>query len=75
MNEIIAPHIREVVIDDKGRQTNNLSRFLMLVANYIRLLNNDGFTGTITTAPLTGLGAPGSMTFQNGVLISQVPAT
>jgi hypothetical protein len=34
-----------------------------------------GFTGTITTAPLTGGGTTGSMTFENGVLIDQTPAT
>ena len=34
-----------------------------------------GFTGTITTAKLTTGGANGSMTFQNGLLISQVAAS
>lgn len=34
-----------------------------------------GFTGTITTAKLTSLGANGSMTFSSGVLTSQTPAT
>jgi hypothetical protein len=34
-----------------------------------------GFTGTITTAALTGLGSQGSMDFANGVLVSQVQAT
>lgn len=38
-------------------------------------LLESGYTGTITTAALTGLGAQGSMTFQNGILISQVQAT
>jgi len=38
-------------------------------------LLNKGFTGTITTAKLTGGGTTGSMTFQNGVLVSQTPAT
>lgn len=40
-----------------------------------RLTAETGFTGTITTAALTGGGAQGSMTFQNGRLISQVQAT
>jgi hypothetical protein len=35
----------------------------------------NGFSGVITTAPLTGPGATGSMTFRNGLLISQVAAT
>lgn len=34
-----------------------------------------GFTGTVTTASLTGGGAQGSMTFASGILISQVQAT
>ena len=34
-----------------------------------------GFTGTITTAKLTGGGTNGSMTFSSGILISQVAAT
>lgn len=34
-----------------------------------------GYTGTITTAKLTALGSNGSMTFTNGVLTSQTPAT
>lgn len=34
-----------------------------------------GFTGTITTAKLTGGGANGSMTFTNGVLTSETAAT
>ncbi len=33
------------------------------------------YTGTITTAKLTGGGANGSMVFKNGVLASQTPAT
>jgi hypothetical protein len=33
------------------------------------------FTGTITTAKLTVGGANGSMTFANGILISEVAAT
>ena len=34
-----------------------------------------GFTGTITTARLTGVGVEGSMTFVKGVLTAQVQAT
>lgn len=33
------------------------------------------FTGSITTAKLTGGGSNGSMVFSNGVLVSQTPAT
>ena len=41
----------------------------------IGLLFGDGYTGTITTAKLTGAGVNGSMTFVSGVLVSQTPAT
>ena len=34
-----------------------------------------GFSGTITTAALTGGGTQGSMTFLNGILTAQTPAT
>lgn len=34
-----------------------------------------GYTGTITTAKLTALGSNGSMTFTNGILTAQTPAT
>ena len=34
-----------------------------------------GYTGTITTAKLTGGGTEGSMTFVNGILVSQTQAT
>jgi len=34
-----------------------------------------GYTGTITTAKLTALGTNGSMTFTNGILTAQTPAT
>jgi hypothetical protein len=40
--------------------------------NYIA---GGGYSGTITTAKLTTGGTTGSMTFVNGVLISQVAAT
>jgi len=34
-----------------------------------------GISTTIATAPLTGLGTPGSMTFTNGLLTASTPAT
>ena len=34
-----------------------------------------GFSGTITTAKLTSGGANGSMTFTNGIVTQQTPAT
>lgn len=41
----------------------------------IARMPTSGFSGTITTAKLTGLGANGSMTFMNGILTAQTPAT
>lgn len=37
-------------------------------------LVNKGYSGTITTAALTGTGTEGSMTFQSGVLTGQTAA-
>lgn len=65
------PNIAETIVDDKKRATRNFSLFLAAIS---KLLNR-GFTGTIVTAPLTGGGTTGSMTFQNGVLVDQVAAT
>lgn len=46
--------------------------FIELVAE----VNGSGrFTGTIATAPLTGGGSAGSMTFTNGYLTSHTDAT
>ena len=39
------------------------------------IISTIGFTGTIVTAALTTLGTQGSMTFEDGLLVSQVPAT
>jgi hypothetical protein len=36
---------------------------------------NKGLSVTVTTAKLTGGGANGSMTFVNGILTAQTPAT
>lgn len=38
-------------------------------------LLSSGFSGTITTAQLTSFGSQGSMTFQQGILVSQTQAT
>ena len=37
--------------------------------------SSEALSVTIVTAPLTGGGTPGSMTFVRGALVSQVPAT
>lgn len=66
-----APQRSEPLTDEDQRATKNFSMFLTGIA----ALFTRGYTGTITTAKLTGGGANGSMTFENGVLISQTPAT
>jgi hypothetical protein len=62
----------EVPINDKGGNTGKNWYFFFTA---ISQLFGGGFTGTIATAKLTGGGANGSMTFTNGVLTSQTPAT
>lgn len=59
------------IIDEGGIPTEAMFIWMTLLTDLLQL----GFTGTITTAALTGAGAQGSMTFQNGVLIDQVQAT
>lgn len=53
-----------------GRLTKLVTAVNQLIAG-----SNAGFTGTITTAKLTGGGTNGSMTFQNGTLVAEVAAT
>lgn len=48
-----------------------LTKLVQLLSSTI----GKGFTGTITTAKLTTLGANGSITFVNGVVTAQVAAT
>lgn len=61
----------EIPLTDKGATSKNWYFFFTAISK----LFGAGFTGTITTAKLTGGGANGSMTFSNGVLTSQTPAT
>lgn len=39
------------------------------------IISTLGYTGTIITGPLSPVGTTGSMTYKNGVLLSQVAAT
>jgi hypothetical protein len=64
-----APNIREPIVDEEGRVTNRWWSW------FNSLTQGTRFSGTITVAKLTAGGANGSMTFQNGVLVSQTPAT
>ena len=41
----------------------------------VQAILKPGINATITTAKLTGGGANGSMTFKNGILTAQTPAT
>ena len=59
------------VIDSSGAPTQYFLSWLNLVTTAL----SKGYSGTITTAKLTGGGANGSMTFVNGVLTSETAAT
>lgn len=65
------PRREERIVEDDGVPTEVMYIWMALLADLLE----QGFTGTIVTAALTGAGTQGSMTFQNGVLISQVAAT
>lgn len=65
------PNIRETLVDVKGCMRQRWWSWL----DTIWRLQSVGFTGTVNTAKLTPGGVNGSMTFQNGILISQVQAT
>lgn len=54
------------IVNKEGLPTQYFLRYL---------LQQNTFSGTVTTAKLTAGGSNGSMVFQNGQLISQVPAT
>lgn len=65
------PNRNEPIVEEGNLPTESMFIWMSLIADLLE----QGFTGTITTAALTGAGAQGSMTFQNGVLIAQVQAT
>jgi hypothetical protein len=65
----IVPNIREPLTDKQGIVTTRWWSW------FNELWAPTRFSGTITTAPLTGGGTSGSMIFVNGVLVSQTPAT
>lgn len=62
------------IVDQLGRSTEPMFMWMTLVDTLIQILNT-AYSGTIVTAALTGGGTQGSMTFENGVLTAQVPAT
>lgn len=65
------PNRNDTIVEEGGVPTEAMFIWMSLLTELLQL----GFTGTITTAALTGGGTTGSMTFQNGVLIEQTPAT
>ena len=66
----IPPSIQTPAVDMQRRLTPFWFNLIMQLLNPTK-----GFTGTITTTKLTGGGTNGSMTFEDGRLISQVAAT
>lgn len=65
------PDRNNPIVEDGGVATEDFFIWLALISELLE----SGFSGTITTAKLTGAGANGSMTFEHGVLVSQVQAT
>lgn len=65
------PNRNDKIVDEDRLPTEAMYIWMMLINELLET----GFSGTITTAALTGGGTQGSMTFQNGVLIAQTPAT
>lgn len=66
--------VEPIVMQPSGLPTESMYVWMLLVTQLAQIVQR-GFSGTIVTAALTGGGTQGSMTFQNGVLISQVAAT
>lgn len=65
------PDRNNAIVDKDGVATEDFFIWLALVSELLER----GYSGTITTAALTGAGAQGSMTFEHGVLTSQTQAT
>ena len=64
------------IVDPKtGVKTAYFFRWEKLLFDLLVATLGKGFTGTVTTAKLTGGGTNGSLTFVNGVVTSQVPPT
>jgi hypothetical protein len=63
------------LITAEGLPTAYFFSWLSLLYSLLQGTLGKGFSGTVTTAKLTGGGTNGSITFVNGVVTSQVPAT
>lgn len=60
---------------DRARANHTGTQLLATISDAGTAASQSGLSVTITTAPITGSGATGSMTFTNGVLTAQTPAT
>lgn len=65
------PDRNNAIVEKDGVATEDFYIWLALVSQLLEA----GYTGTITTAALTGGGTQGSMTFQHGILTAQTQAT
>lgn len=65
------PNRNDRIVEENGLPTEYMFIWMSLLTDLLQ----QGFTGTIVTAALTGGGTTGTMEFQNGVLINQTPAT
>lgn len=69
------PSLNSTLVDDQKLCRNLWYNWFLQLKNYLDGSLGAGYTGVIVTARLTGLGAQGSMTFVNGILTAQTPAT
>ena len=60
---------------DRARANHTGTQTLSTISDAGTAASQSGLSVTITTAPITGGGTTGSMTFTNGVLTAQTPAT
>lgn len=60
---------------DRDRANHSGTQTLATISDAGTAASQSGLSVTITTAPITGGGATGSMTFTNGVLTAQTAAT
>ena len=63
------------LVEQGGRASSTFLKWIQQVSQSVNSLPPQPFTGTITTAALTGGGTQGSITFVNGVVTAQVAAT
>ena len=71
MSFILRPPRSALVLNAEGSFTVYWYGFFRM----IQTLFASGYTGTVVTAKLTGGGANGALVFENGVLVSETPAT